>query len=253
MAKIAELINEGLKQIDHAFAPLINGVSFQIGKLEAAKQDPSNYFDLDENQFVNYFQIRDTYLDAKSDAVNKFKADMAAKEAELKESEEGSEEESDALKIIYELAYYAVTSIAENGLKIKIGDVEWDSSKPLGGKGSMFDDLRRGFLNSFGIDPDSEIGRIISDPINAAGELPENTKAAIDKALTDAKREADVAAKNVKREVDKFATDVKKATDKALTDAKREVDRAATNIARELGKVLKPKIRIRVKPIKIKW
>ena len=42
--KIQEAIKQGIEKIEMVFSPLINAIDIQIGKLEKAGQDPSNYF-----------------------------------------------------------------------------------------------------------------------------------------------------------------------------------------------------------------
>ncbi|CAB9495816.1 hypothetical protein [Alteromonas macleodii] len=258
--KVVTAMENGIKKIEEVFTPLIASIELKIGILQKAGQDPSNYFDLDDNEFVNYLEIRDAYIAEKEKTVKEFSAKM---DDELKKFDEADTPEKEGGEIPWaEVAFYLLESAMENGIKIKIGDIEWDSTRPLGGEGSVFEEMRSAAMRSMGIDPDSDLGKALKDPINAIGDLAENLGAegekameniriATDKAFTDAKRESDKALTNAKNATDKALTDVKREADKALTDARKTVEKAVRDVARELGRLLpKPPS---IKPIRIKW
>lgn len=261
--KIVLAIENGIQKIESVFNPLIAGIDLKIGILEKAGQDPSKYFDLDENSFVDYPALREAYANEKEKTIAEFSQKMDAELKKLDEAEESQEEESEIPWA--EIAFYLIKSALENGVKIKVGDVEWDSTKPLGGEGSVFDDLRNASMRGMGIDPDSDLGKFIKDPINSISELGENIDAETEKALTDIKKASDKALTDAKRETDKALTDAKKATDKALTDVKRETDKALTEARKAAEKVVKKavedvvkklpkvKVKVKIKPPTIKW
>lgn len=260
--KIQKAIEQGIEKIEMVFAPLITAIDIQIGRLEKAGQDPTKYYDLEEDEYVDYIAIREVYVNEKEKAIAEFQAEMdkeVQKIANSPEPETPAEGDIGWEKVVFYIIKYAL----ENGVKIKIRDVEWDSSKPLGGEGSVFDELRSGAMKAIGIDPDSELGKIVKDPLNAAKDLGKNLdretgkaltdiKVATDKALTNAKRETDKALTDVKKATDKALTDVKKTTDKALTDARKTADKAVKDVAREIGKVI-PKVKVTIKIKKPKW
>lgn len=104
-------------------------------------------------------------------------------------------------------------------------------------------------MKAVGIDPDSEFGKIIKDPINAVKNIGENlggesikalenVTIAAEKALTDTKRETETALTNTREATEKALTDVKRETDKALTDARKTTEKALEDVAREIGRVM---------------
>lgn len=252
--KVLKAIEDGIKKIEGVFDPLITATELKIGKLEKAGLDASKYYDLEDDSFTNFYEIQDLYVENKDKTIAEFQEKMDAELEKINELEQQAQQPPEEETLPFEeVVFILVKSALENGVKIKVGDVEWDSTKPLGGKGSVFDDLRNEAFKSIGIDPDSDIADILRDPINSAAKLAENVDAETKKALTDAKNAADKAATDVKnavdkaateakKAVDKAATDAKKAADKALTDARKTAEKAAKDVAREISKLPKVKI-----------
>ena len=263
--KIQSALINGTKKIEEVFAAYINPIQLKIALLEEAGQDPKKYFDDDDLVFVDFYEQLEAYTSERNKAIEAFENKIDEQLKELEAAQAAGEVPAEAPTSWEQVAFEVIKYALTEGVKIKVGDVEWDSTKPLGGEGSVFDDLRNAAMKSLGIDPDSEFGKIIKDPINAVSDLGENldaeakkiltdAKRKADKALTDVKRESDKALTDAKREIDKGLTDVKKATDKALTDARKTVDKAIKDVTREIAKVIpKVKIKVKIKVPTIKW
>jgi hypothetical protein len=234
--KMRQQTKAGLEKIDEVFNPLITVIEMKITLLKEAKQDPANYFDLDENGFVNYIEMLDEYKAAKEKAEKELTThiDNSIKEFESMEGEQPQAGEEEFYKVVFLILKEAL----QNGVRIKIGNVQWDSSKPLGGEGSVFVEVRDTALKAIGIDPKSDVGKLITDPVNGLENLSENTK-----------RELETALKNVHRETERALENVGRETGQALENARRETEKAMSNVAKEVSKVLKPKIKIK----KPKW
>jgi hypothetical protein len=245
--QIQKAIQDGTLQIEMVFAPLINAVDIQIGKLEKANQDPAKYYDLENDEFINYFEIRNIYVQQKEKAITEFLLKMDTEVIKL----ESLAENADAPAISWEQTAFVIIKYAlENGIKIKIGNVEWDSTKPLGGKNSIFDELRNTAMKSIGIDPNSEFGKIIKDPINAAVNIGENIGKETEATLNNIKNTTEKALEDVNATTGKALSDIKRETDKALEDARIASEKAIQDTARELGKIIPP-VKITIK--KPKW
>lgn len=265
--KIQTALISGTKKIEEVFAAYINPIQLKIALLEEAGQDPAKYFDDDDLVFIDFYEQLEAYTSERDKAITSFEKQVEEQVKEMEAAQVAGESPEEAPTSWEQLAFAVIKHALTEGVKIKVGDIEWDSSKPLGGKGSVFDDLRNAAMQSLGIDPDSEFGKIIKDPINSVGDLANNldseskkiltdAKLEADKVLTDAKRESDKALSNAKREIDKGLTDVKKATDKALTDARKTTDKAIKDVTREIAKVIpkvKVKVKVKVKLPTIKW
>lgn len=247
--QIQAAIQNGIEKIEMVFAPLINAVDIQIGKLEKANQDPTNYYDIEEDEFINYIEIRNIYVSQKEKAIDSFQTKMDGEIAALENISEGA----DAPPVSWEEAVFVIIKYAlQNGVKIKIGNVEWDSKKPLGGEGSVFDDLRSAAMKSIGIDPDSELGKIVKDPINSAIGLGKNIGQETEKALNNAKNETEKALQNIGNTTEKAVADVKRETEKALNDARKTAEKAVQDLSREVGKHI-PKVKIKIKKPKFRF
>lgn len=241
--KVIKAIEDGIEKISDVFDPLITAAEIKIGKLEHAGQDASNYYDLDEDTYTNFYEIRDIYVENKEKTILEFREKMDAELEKVTKLEQQADTVQEEETIPYEeVLYYLIKTALEQGVQIKIGDVEWDSGKPLGGKGSVFDELRDAAFKGVGIDPDSDLADIIRDPRGAVEELVQNVDAESKRALTDAKKAADKAATDAKNAIDKAATDVKREVDKTLTEAREAVEETARNVARELAKL--PQIKV---------
>jgi len=238
-------IQNGIEQIEMVFSPLINAVDIQIGKLEKANQDPTNYYDLEEDEYINYLEIRNIYVAEKEKAITSFLSEMDKELTALENIPEGAE----APPVGWEEAAFLIIKYAlQNGVKINIGNVEWDSKKPLGGKGSVFDDLRSAAMKSIGIDPESDFGKIVKDPINSAIKFGENIGKETEKALSNAQKETEKVVKDVGKTTEKAIADVKRETEKAVNDARKTTEKAVQDVAKELVKHV-PKVKIK----KPKW
>jgi vacuolar-type H+-ATPase subunit E/Vma4 len=236
-------IQKGIEQIEMVFSPLINAVDIQIGKLEKANLDPTNYYDLEEDEHINYVEIRKIYVTEKEKAITSYLAEMDKEIIALENTPEGAEAPPVSWeKVVFVIIKYAL----QNGIRIKVGNVEWDSQKPLGGEGSVFDDLRNVAMKSIGIDPESDLGKIIKDPINSAKDLGENIGKETEKALNNANRETEKAVNNIAKVSEKAIADVKKETEKALADARKTAEKAVQDVVKVVSKNI-PKIRIKIK------
>lgn len=217
--KLQQVLKEGIQKIEMVFAPLINGVNLQIKKIKEAGYDPANYYNLEEDNFINYIELRELYLSERDKAIEEFQI-MLEKEVEKIESEEQTEIDPQWAEALF----YLLKEVFQNRIKITIDDYEWNSDKPLDG---LFEGLRDLVMISIGIHPNSDIGKIIKDPVGALGDLIENADEETGKVLTDVR----VAA-------DKALTDARTATDKALTDIRKETGIGLTNVREESEKVL---------------
>lgn len=229
----------GVKKIEEFFGPLILSCEVFIGMLEENNQDPSDYFNIHEGQRVNFYKRRDELMAQREEAVKDLELKIAHQRERLKEVEQQEGESA-----WEEIAIAVIQELVKDGVKIKVGDIEWDSSKPLGGEGSVFDDLRNGTFLALGIDPDSALADILRDPFNKLSEVENldvaealgDIKNVADKALTDIKAETDKALTDIKNSTDKALSDVARETGKALTDARKSVDKAIKDVGRELGR-----------------
>lgn len=251
---VLQSIDDGIEKISAVFDPLIYAVEIKIGKLENAGLDASNYYDLEDDSFTNFYEVRDLYLENKNSTISEFQEKMDVELERIIDLENQAVEPPEEEELpVEQILFILIKSALENGVKIKVEGIEWDSKKPLGGKGSVFDDLRNEAFRSIGVDPESDIADILRDPVNSAAKLAENVDNETKKALTDAKETADKAATDVKKAVDKAATQAKETIDKAATDAKKAADKAATDArktaekaARDVAKVISklPKVKI---------
>lgn len=254
--KLQEALIKGVNKIEELFNPLILSAEVYLGMLEEANVDPSKYFSLQENRFVNYYKRRDELIKQRDLAIRKLEVEVALQKEKISQAEASAQTpEGEPSSSWEEIAILIIKEVVKNGVKIKVGDVEWDSEKPLGGEGSIFDELRDGTFKLMGIDPNSELASILKDPFNKLGGAIDNVNNEIGSKLTDIKKVTDKALLDAKKEADKTLTDIKKATDKALTDVARETskalddvrktaDKALKDIGRELGSVVRklPKI-----------
>lgn len=244
--KVQDAIKKGIEKIELVFAPLITAIDIQIGKLEKAGKDPSNYYDLDEDRHINFIEKRDLYASEKEKAILEFQAKMdeeVAKMENMPDTETGGEQDIPWEKIVF----YIVKSALENGVRITIGDYKWDSGHPIGRKGEFFYELRDDALQAIGIEPDSDLGKVVKDPFNSLRDLGKNIDRETDEALTRVRVATDKALDDAKRETDEALTRVKVATDKALTDARKTTDKAIKDVGREIGRGWKKLKKIKIK------
>jgi hypothetical protein len=178
-------IQKGIEKIEMVFAPLINAVNIKIGRLEKANQDPTKYYDIDEDLVINYVEIRDIYIAEKEKAISSYSSEMNKELDALGSTPDGAEAPPTSWE---KVAFLIIKHALEEGIRIKIGNVEWNSEKPFGGKGSVFDDLRNTAMKAIGIDPDSDLGKIIKDPINSTVDLGGNIRKETERALQNVKK-----------------------------------------------------------------
>jgi hypothetical protein len=228
-----QLLESALKEINEIFDPLINHVALFVGRIEAAGGDPSRYFDVEENENIDYRAMLALREAAKSDAVRQIKESFD--QLPTDEMPDDSAESVGFWKSVLLIAQ----QVLKDGIRITIGDFKWDSAKPLDGIKDALNRLKDKIIDSMGLELGSELTKLIRTPGRFVGELPDNVKREVDKALTDIRRESDRILANATKEAAKV-----------VANSKREIDQAATNVVREIGKSL-PKIKIK-KP-RIKW
>jgi hypothetical protein len=243
---VQESIKQGIEKIEMIFAPLINAVDMQIGKLQKANQDPSKYYDLDQDETINYFAVREVYVKAKNEAIEKYSIEM---DKEIQRLENTPEVEGSSVGW-EQIVFLVIKSALEDGVRIKVGNIQWDSTKPLGGKNSVFDDMRNISMRSIGIDPDSDLGKIVKDPFKAVIDLGGNVGSETEKTLNDVTKATEKALNDASKTTDKALSDVKRETDKALTDARKVTEKALQDTTRELGKVI-PKVKLKIPKFKL--
>ena len=249
--KLQEVLTNGIGKIEDFFGPLILSCDVFIGMLEENNMDASKYFNIHEGRIINYYKRRDALIAQRDQAIKKLEVEIALQKEKITQAEADAAvlDEGDENTTWDKIVILIIQEVVKNGVKIKVGDIEWESTKPLGGEGSVFDDLRNGTFNALGIDPDSELAKILKDPLNRIPKIGEDVNQAVGEELTKIKQATDKVLTDVKRETDKALTDIKKTTDKALEDVARETlkvlddarkiaDNAIRDIGRSLGGVV---------------
>ena len=222
---------KALKAIDDIFDPLISQVAIFVGRLEAAGHDPSKYFDVEENETIDYARILDERKTAKADAVKRVNDEYDSFEG----PESGGSETTESAW--WKLVLLIIESVLRDGVRITIAGVRWDSSKPIDG---IISDVRDKVFAAIGIDPNSEVGRLLRDPLNRVQDYGVNIANETGRALENAVRETDQALQNATREAGTV-----------INNVARETGNALSNVAREVGRVI-PR-RVRIKKPRITW
>jgi hypothetical protein len=229
----AQLLESSLKEIDEIFDPLINHVALFVGRIEVAGGNPSNYFDVEENEYIDYKARLEQREAAKYDAVRKVKESF--EQLPPPDGQEDSPEADNFVKAVLVI----VQQVLKDGLRITIGDFKWDSAKPIDGFKKTFDELKDKILQEMGIELKSELEKLIRTPGRFVGDLPANVKNEVDKALGD-----------IQRESDRILARATEDAAKIVANSKREIDRAATNVVREIGRSIQ---KIKIPKPRFKW
>lgn len=230
-----QLLVEALKQIDEIFDPLINHVALFVGRLEAANLDPTNYFDVEENAYINYQAILDERLAAKQEAV------LSVKRNHQSLPEDGAGDEGSSTGF-WEAVFLLAKHVIENGIRLKIGDFQWDSRKPLHGLREELGRFKRKVMEAAGIDENSELGQLLIMPGRTLGriaDVPENVV-----------REAQRGLENIAREHARVLEQANRAVATVVANGKRELDKAATTVFTGIGKAV-PKVKIKKPKIRL--
>ncbi len=273
--KFEKVVQDGLQKIEDIYQPLLTDINLKITDAELNNQDPKDYYDESKKARINLIAIKEIYLNSMNETVSRFNEKMEIERQKIIDAEIAAEQTQPAEapeNEWYQILFLIIKQVLEEGVQIKIGDVEWDSSKPLGGEGSVFDEVRTATMRSVGIDPDSDLGKILKDPLNAPKDILDNvndetkefltnarvaadkateelteatkkvleqTKEFAEKAAKDAAKVAEKAAKDAARAAEKAAQDATKAAEKAAKDAARAAEKAAKDAARAAEKAAK--------------
>jgi len=231
--KFEQLRNE----VNNFWDPQITRIDYNIGNLQANGLDPAWHFDANYGSWMNYYKERDLLIKQRDETIHLAEMELATLINSFDETTPPAEGEGEEglFKAVTIIVEAAIMSVIDNGVQITIGSVKFDSKTPLGGEGSIVDNVRQTLYRSLGLPEGDPFIKLIENPLSKewSDQLAGNIKDSVDTALTDSKREMDKALTDAKREMDKALTEIKASLDKELADAMRVISKGFSDIKRE--------------------
>lgn len=151
---LGDIVAEGLAAIDKVFDPLIMEIQVYVDRIVAAGQDPSRYLFVESDEIVDFTKILSERQAAKKEAVDKFMEGLPSET----EGQVAPEEEQNLLQTLILI----IKVVLKDGVRVTIGDFQWDSSRPLDG---VITSIRDAALDRVGLGENNEFRRFLVDPV----------------------------------------------------------------------------------------
>ena len=219
---LGEITADGLAALNRIFDPFILETQVYVDRIVAAGQDPARYLFVETNEVVDFTKILAERKAAKQKAVDKFMAGLPS-------DTEGPVSAEQEANIVKALILFAKIFL-KDGVRITIGDFNWDSSRPLDG---VITSIRDAALDAAGLGENNEFRRFLVDPVQFGRDMGGVITEEHERALQNARREFARAVGNGGREAGQ-----------ALENARREAERVVNDVSRAAARGL-PRVRIR--------